>query len=78
MPENDAQHGGNEVDSKDVIGVGEETYAGDDNGTDMIPTKRSLIDLGKGKTSTLIGILDLPQLSVRSRSQAFNVRHTWM
>jgi len=64
VPKYDTQHGGDEVDSENVVGVGEETYAGDDNGTNMIPTKRSLVDLGKGKTSTLIGILDLPQLSV--------------
>lgn len=64
VPVNDTQHGGDEVDSEDIIGVGEETYACDDNGTNMIPTERSLIDLGKGKTPTLIGILDLPQLSV--------------
>jgi len=78
VPEYDAQHGGDEVDSENVIGIGEEPYTGDDNGTNMIPAKGSLVDLGKGKTSTFVGVFNLRQISVAIQNSSVPVIHTWM
>lgn len=30
----------------------------------MVPSERSLVDLGKGKTTTLVGILDMEEIVV--------------
>jgi hypothetical protein len=48
-----------------VVGVGEEAHAGDNAGTNMIPSKRSLVDLGQSQTTTLIGILNVSKVIVK-------------
>ncbi len=50
------QHGGHEVDGKQVVGIGEEANAGDYAGADVVPAKGRLVDLGEGETTALIGV----------------------
>ena len=52
MPVDDAQHRGDQVDGKDIVGIREEAYASNNDGTNMIPTERSFVDFGKGETAT--------------------------
>ena len=52
MPVYNTQHSGDEVDGEDVIGVCEEAYAGDDNGSHMVPTERGLVDFSEGKATS--------------------------
>jgi hypothetical protein len=56
LPKGHAQHGGGQVDGEQIIGIGEETNASDDDGTDMSPAERSIVDLGEGLATALIGI----------------------
>lgn len=58
MPIDNAQHGGHEADSENVIGIGEETNTGYHNRSNVIPTKGSFVDLGERKSAALIGICD--------------------
>lgn len=44
--------------------VGEETNAGDDNGTDMVPAKRRLVNLGQCQTTALVGVSDMCEVVV--------------
>jgi hypothetical protein len=59
LPVDDAQHGGAQVDGEDVVGVGEEADAGDDDGAGMTPAKGSGVDLGEGTSATLVGVFDM-------------------
>jgi hypothetical protein len=36
--------------------IGEETDTGNDDSADMVPTKRSTVDLGESETTTLVGV----------------------
>lgn len=56
LPVHNTQHGGNQIDSEDIVSIGEETNTGHNNGADMVPAEGSLIDLGQGKSSSLIRI----------------------
>lgn len=47
VPVDDSQHGGDKRDGEDVVGIGEETGTSHDNGTNVVPAERSLVDLGK-------------------------------
>lgn len=64
LPEDGAQHGTGEVDGEDIVGIGEETDAGDDDGADMVPAKGSLIDLRESETPTFVGVFDMGELVV--------------
>ncbi len=64
MPVHDAQHGGDEVDGEDVVRIGEEADAGDDDRADMVPAEGRLVDLGEGQSSPLIGIGDVGEVIV--------------
>ena len=59
VPVDDTQHGGNQVDGEDIVGIGEETNARHDNGAHMVPAEGSLVDLGESKSSTFIGVGDV-------------------
>lgn len=52
MPVDNTQHSGDQIDGEDVIGVCEEAYAGDDNGSHMVPTERGLVDFSEGKATS--------------------------
>lgn len=56
LPVDYTQHGGDQVDGEEIVGIGEETNTGDDNCADMVPAKWSLVDFGQGKTSALVGV----------------------
>jgi hypothetical protein len=58
LPIDNAQHGGNEADSEDIVGIGEETNTRYDDGSNVIPTKGSFVDLRESKSAALIGICD--------------------
>lgn len=47
-----------------IVRISEEANTGDDAGTDMVPAKRRLIDLGEGKTTTFVGIRDVGEVVV--------------
>ena len=55
-PEDHSQHADHQIDGEDIVGISEEADTGHDDGADMIPTKRSLVDFREGKTSPFIGI----------------------
>lgn len=52
----DTQHDGQHRGSEDVVRVGEEADTGDDAGADMVPSERSLVNLGQSKTTALIQV----------------------
>jgi len=56
LPVDYAEKIGDQTDGEQVVCVGEEANAGDDDCSDMIPAKRGLVDLSKGETTTLVGI----------------------
>ena len=59
LPVDDPQHGGDQIDREDIVGIGEEADSCHDDGTNMIPSKGGLIDLGQSKTSAFIGVSDV-------------------
>ena len=56
------QHDGKEGHGKDVIRIGKEAHSSNDDGSHMVPAKRSFIDLGQGETSPLIGVLNVDKV----------------
>lgn len=60
----DAQHDAEQGHAEDVVGIGEESSAGDQDGANMIPAKGSLVDFGQGQTTTLVGVLDVSKVIV--------------
>jgi hypothetical protein len=60
----DAQHDGQQRDAKDVVAVGEEAGAGNQNGPDVVPSKGSFVDFGESQTTTLVGILNVGKVIV--------------
>jgi hypothetical protein len=59
LPVHNAELGGNQVDGEDVVRVGEETNTSYNTSPDVVPAERSLVDLCKGKTTSLIGVGDM-------------------
>ena len=59
MPVYYSQHVRDKTDSEQVVGIGEETNTGHDDGANMVPAERSLVNFGKSKSSALIWILDV-------------------
>lgn len=52
-----AQHGGDEVDGEQIVGIGEETDTGDQTGADVEPAKLGIVDLGKCLTTALVELV---------------------
>lgn len=61
---NNSQHCCEERDGKDIVRVREEADSGHENGSHMVPAEGGLVDLGEGKTTPLIGILDVGKIVV--------------
>lgn len=53
------QHGGQERHGEDVVGIRKETNAGHEDRPHVVPAERRLVDLGQGKATTLVGVLDV-------------------
>ena len=47
-----------------IVGISEETNTGNNASTDVVPSERSLVDLSKSETSSLIGVLDVSEVIV--------------
>lgn len=47
-----------------IVGISEETNTGDNTGTNVIPSERSLVDLGESKSPSLIGVLNVCEVIV--------------
>lgn len=60
----DTQHNGQERNTEDVIAVGEETCAGYQDGANVVPAEGRLVDLGEGKTTALVRVLDVREVIV--------------
>lgn len=52
-----AQHGGDEVDSEQIVGIGEETDTGDQTGADVEPAKLGIVNLGKCLATALVELV---------------------
>lgn len=65
LPVNYTEHGGDNTDSEDVVGVGKKADAGDQNCADMVPAEGRLIDLSKGETAALVWVGDMSVLIVK-------------
>ena len=63
-PEGNSQEGRGQVDGEDIVGIGEETNTGNDDGTHMVPAKGRLVNLGQGETTSLVGVLDVSKVIV--------------
>lgn len=50
--------------TEDIIGIREETNTGDDASTNMVPSEWGLVDLGEGKSSSLIRVGDMSEVVV--------------
>lgn len=59
MPVYYPQHVCDQTDGEQIVGVGEETDTSDNNGSNMVPAKRSFIDLSESESSALVWILDM-------------------
>ena len=59
MPIDDTQHGRHQTNGKDIVGVGEETDAGDDDSSNMVPAEGRFVDFGERKSSALVGVSDM-------------------
>ena len=64
LPEDDAQHGANQIDGEDVVGVGEEADASHHDSPDVIPAKWGLVDLGQGQTTSFVWVGDMSVIVV--------------
>ncbi len=60
----DTQHNGQHRGSEDVVRVGKETDTGNNTGAHMVPAKRRLVNLGQGKSSSLIEVRNIGELVV--------------
>ncbi len=47
-----------------IIGISEETDAGDHAGPDVVPSKGRLVDLSEGESSSLIRVVDVCEVVV--------------
>lgn len=52
-----AQHGGDEVDSEKIVGIGEETDTSDQTGADVEPAELGIVNLGKCLATTLVELV---------------------
>ena len=59
MPVDVAEHSRDDTDSEDVVGVREEADAGDDDGADVVPAERSLVDFRESEAAALVGVGDV-------------------
>lgn len=64
LPVNDTKHVGDETNGENVVGIGEETNTGDDDGTNVVPAERSLVNLGKSESATLVGVFNVSEVIV--------------
>lgn len=62
-----AEHGGQKRGREDVVRVGEEPDARDDDSADMIPAERSSVNLREGQTAPLVDVLDVSEVIVLGR-----------
>ncbi len=60
----DTEHERQEGDGEDVVRVGEEADAGDDDGADMVPPEGGSVDLGESETAALVDVLDVEEVIV--------------
>ena len=56
LPVDDSQQGNDEIDGEDVVCIGEETNAGDHDGSDVILAKWGFVNFCQGKSTTFIRI----------------------
>ena len=69
--------------TKDIVCIREETNAGHHDGTDVIPAKGRLVDLGEGESSTLIGVGNVGEIIVEVVERGVTARglvvarHVW-
>jgi len=59
LPVDDTKHVGHETNGEDVVGIGEETGTGDEDGANVVPTELGLVNLSKSKTSALVWVGDV-------------------
>lgn len=64
LPVNDTKHVGDETNGENVVGIGEETNTGDDDGTNVVPAERSLVNFGKSESATLVRVFDVSKVIV--------------
>jgi hypothetical protein len=48
----------------DIVRIGEETGAGNQTGTHMVPAEGSLVDFGEGESAALVGVCDVGEVIV--------------
>ena len=53
-----------QVDSENVVCIGEETNTCDNDSSHMVPAERCLVDFSERKSSSLVGILDVGEVVV--------------
>lgn len=70
---NNSKHSGKERDGEDIVAIGEEAHASNQDSPHVVPAERSLVNLGQRKTSSLIGILDMDL-----RGSSAWPRYTWV
>jgi hypothetical protein len=68
-----AQHDGQQRHAEDVVAVGEETSAGHQDGANVVPSKRSLVDLGERQAAALVGVLNVGEVIVEVVKGVLNV-----
>ena len=56
MPIDNTQHGGDQADSENIVGISEEADTCHHDGSYMIPAKGSFVDLRESESSTLVGV----------------------
>ena len=65
VPVDDSQHVRHQADSKDIVGIGEEPDSSDDDGPNMVPSERGLVNFGESKSSSLIRVSDMGVVIVK-------------
>ena len=64
LPVDDTQHVGDETDGENVVGISEETNTSDDDGANVVPAERSLVDLSESESAALVGVFDMGEVIV--------------
>jgi hypothetical protein len=59
LPVDHAEHCCYNADGEDVVGISEETDTSDENGANMVPAERRLVDLCEGEATALVGVGDV-------------------
>lgn len=74
MPVDHSEHASNQTDSKEIVGISEETDTSDYDSANVVPAEWSFVDFRKSKSATLIGIFNVSLRLLVSQRRARHIK----